>query len=166
MSRKNIYLGENINFCSNLNFNTTNGGSITIGNNTEILYGCLLISHGGKIEIGHQCSINSYTIIYGHGKGVRIGNNVLIAGQCIIIPANHKFTRTDIPINLQGETYQGIVIEDDVWIGAGSQILDGVTIGTGAVVAAGSVVNKNVTPYAVVGGIPAKLIKMRNREIG
>jgi acetyltransferase-like isoleucine patch superfamily enzyme len=99
--------------------------------------------------------------LYGHGKGLVIGNNVLIAGHCLIIPANHIFTRKDIPINKQGTESKGIIIEDDVWIAAGCQILDGVTIGKGAIIAAGSVVNKSVDAYSIVGGVPAVFIKSR-----
>jgi acetyltransferase-like isoleucine patch superfamily enzyme len=120
------------------------------------------MTYGGIIEIGSNCSINPYTIIYGHGLGTKIGNNVLIAGHCMIIPANHNFSHTDVPINKQGINSKGIIIEDDVWIGSGCQILDGITIGKGAVIAAGAVVNKSVEPYNIVGGVPAKIIGKRD----
>jgi acetyltransferase-like isoleucine patch superfamily enzyme len=134
---------------------------IEIGDFTEILHGCLLMTYGGSIKIGSYCSINPYTIIYGHGSGTIIGNNVMIAGHCMVIPANHNFSRIDIPINQQGIHSNGIIIEDDVWIGAGCQILDGITIGKGSIIAAGSVLNKSTNPYSVMAGIPAKLIKTR-----
>lgn len=143
-------------------FDLDPNGIIEIGPATEILHGCLLMTYGGIISIGSNCSINPYTIIYGHGPGTIIGNNVLIAGQCMIIPANHIFSRLDVPINQQGTNSKGIVIEDDVWIAAGCTILDGVRIGKGAIVAAGSVVNRSVAPYSIVGGVPAKFIKSRN----
>jgi acetyltransferase-like isoleucine patch superfamily enzyme len=136
------------------------GGSIFIDDNTELLDGVLVYTYGGKITIGKNCSINPYTIIYGHGN-TTIGNNVLIAGHCMIIPNNHNFNEPDALINQQGNTKIGIVIEDDVWIAHSCSILDGITIGKGAVIAAGSVVNKNVEPYTIVGGIPAKIIKRR-----
>ena len=79
----------------------------------------------------------------------------------MIIPSNHNFIRVDVPINSQGAKSIGIVIEDDVWIGHGCSILDGVTIGRGSVIAAGSVVNKNVLPMTVVAGVPAKQIGER-----
>ena len=144
----------------NVVFNTEYGGSISIGEKTELLYGVLLMTYGGNITIGKNCSINPYTVLYGHGN-LTIGDNVLIAGHCLIIPANHIFEDIHRPINSQGETRKGIIIEDNVWIGAGCRVLDGVTIGTGAIVAAGAVVNKSVSPNTVVGGIPAKLIKCR-----
>jgi acetyltransferase-like isoleucine patch superfamily enzyme len=156
-----VILGESCKISDKVLLDTDVNGRIEIGNLTEILHGCLLMTYGGSILIGSNCSINPYTIIYGHGSGTKIGNNVLIAGQCMIIPANHNFSRTDIPMNLQGTNSKGIVIEDDVWIGAGCQILDGVTISRGSIIAAGSVVNKSTEPYSIMGGVPAKLIKKR-----
>lgn len=137
------------------------GGSIYIGNATEILEQVMLLTYGGTIEIGDNCSINPFTVIYGHG-GTKIGNNVLIAAHTVIIPSNHNFEKLDKPIRLQGNISKGICIEDDVWIGAGCRILDGVTVGRGSVIAAGAVVNHNIEPFSVVGGVPAKLIKKRN----
>lgn len=137
------------------------GGSIQIGMNTEVKYGVYMSTHGGEIIIGQNCSINPYTVIYGHGSTV-IGNNVLIAGHCMIIPANHNFKSAKIPIVKQGLTQKGICIEDDVWIGGNCMILDGVTLGRGSVIAAGSVVNKSTSPFTVYAGVPAKVIDKRD----
>lgn len=136
------------------------GGIIIIGEKTIIHKWVCLMTWGGKIEIGNNCSINSFCHINGNG-GLKIGNNVRIAAQCMIIPANHNFGDTDIPITSQGETAKGIIIDDDVWIGGGVCILDGVRIGTGCVIGAGSIVNKSLAPYSVAVGIPAKVIKNR-----
>ena len=95
------------------------------------------------------------------GKGTTIGNDVLIAGQCMIVPSNHNFEDINRPIKQQGFNSKGIIIEDNVWIGSGCKILDGVTIKKGAIIASGSVVTKNVAPNEIVGGVPAKLIKNR-----
>lgn len=141
-------------------FDVKLGGKIEIGSGTEILHNVILMTYGGDIIIGNNSSINPNTIIYGHGN-TAIGNNVLIAGGCMIIPANHIYNSKEIPIGKQGLLKKGIKICDDVWIGHGCSILDGVTVGTGAVIAAGSVVNKDVEPYSVVGGVPCKLIKYR-----
>jgi acetyltransferase-like isoleucine patch superfamily enzyme len=161
LAKKNIFISQNNRIHPSVEFDTSRGGQIKMGTGNEILNGCLLMTYGGIISIGNNCSINPYTLLYGHGNGLSIGNNVLIAGHCLIIPANHIFLRTDIPINRQGTDSKGIIINDDVWIGAGCQILDGVTIGKGAIVAAGSVVNKPVEPYTIVGGVPASVIKKR-----
>ena len=158
---ENIDMGKGNYFYWNVVLNTTQSGRISIGNKNIFMHGVILMTYGGQIHIGNNCSINPYSIIYGHGKGTKIGNNVLIAGHTMIIPANHVFTNKSVPIAEQGTVSKGIVIEDDVWIGAGCTILDGVTISKGSVVAAGSVVNKSTSPYTIVGGVPAKLIKQR-----
>jgi acetyltransferase-like isoleucine patch superfamily enzyme len=159
-SNANLFIEPSAKIYPNVIFNTEYGGTIVIGKGCEILTGVLLMTYGGNIKIGDNCSINPYTILYGHGN-LTIGSNVLIAGHCLIIPANHKFSDKNIPINRQGETRRGIVIEDNVWLGAGVKILDGVRIGSGSIVAAGAVVNKNVLQNTIVGGVPARFIKNR-----
>ena len=76
-----------------------------------------------------------------------------------IISVNHVFDDPERPFIEQGITAEGVVVEDDVWIGSGAIITDGVCIGRGAVVAAGAVVTKDVPPYTVVGGVPARIIR-------
>ena len=90
---------------------------------------------------------------------VIIGNDVIIGPNTSIFSENHNFKNKSILIRKQGVTRKGVTIEDNVWVGAGVVILDGVKIGKGSVISAGSVVNKNVDNYTVVGGIPARLIK-------
>lgn len=112
----------------------------------------------GKVQIGKGCQINENVFI----QGAIIGDHVMIAPNCSILTKNHCYGRTDIPMSLQGETPDELVIlEDDVWLGRNVIILPGVRIGKGSIVAAGAVVTKSVEPYSIVGGIPAKLIKKR-----
>ena len=92
---------------------------------------------------------------------VNLGNNCLIGPNVVLAGENHVFDNKFTIIQSQGICSIGIVIKDNVWIGANATILDGVTIGKGSVIAAGAVVNKNVAPYSVVGGVPAKLLKKR-----
>lgn len=158
---KRIKIGNNVFIEESARFNLRGGGEITIGSNCEILDGVLIATYGGSISIGSNCSVNPYTIIYGHG-GTKIGDNVIIAGHCMIIPNNHIYKDKSKLIWLQGNISQGIVVEDDVWIAHGCSILDGVRIGKGSVVAAGSVVNRDTPAYSVVAGVPAKVIKYRN----
>ncbi len=136
------------------------GGHINIGDKCTLRAGCKLITYGGNILIGNRCSINSYSMLYGQGN-LTIGNCVRIATQCVIIPSNHNFNNPNIPIIEQGLTNKGINIEDDVWIGSGARILDGVTIAKGCIIGAGSVVTKSTEPYGIYVGVPARLIKKR-----
>lgn len=159
-SQEGVYVHPSCSVAISAKIQNRRGGNISIGKNSEILDGVLIFSYGGKIQIGSNCSINPYTIIYGHGD-TYIGDNVLMAGHCMIIPSNHNHSSLDKPIIKQGQTSKGIRIENDVWIGHGCSILDGVTIGEGSILGAGSVVNKNVPAYAIVGGVPAKNIKSR-----
>ena len=93
---------------------------------------------------------------------IKIGKDVLIGPQVMIIANNHKYNDLTKPINKQGEFSKGgIIIDDNVWIGARAIILDGVHIESGSVIAAGSVVTKNVEKNTIVGGNPAHFIKKR-----
>lgn len=140
---------------------TKYGGSIRIGRDCHISRFGHILSCGGNIIIGDNCTVNPFSMVYGQG-GLKIGNGVRIATQTAILPSNHIFDRTDIMIYEQGLSKKGIVIEDDVWIGAGVKIIDGICIRKGCVIGANSVVNKSTIEYGVYVGAPARLIKTRN----
>ena len=137
---------------------------IEIGENTIVMHGAILHVYNFRklpnatIKIGKNSLIGENTIIRGQG-GVKIGDNVYTSPFTQIIAVNHVFDNPEIPFVEQGITAEGIIIEDNVWIGAGAIITDGIKVGKGSVVAAGAVVTKDVPPYTVVGGIPAKIIK-------
>jgi serine acetyltransferase len=114
-------------------------------------------------EIGEGTSLGSYSRISGLGS-VRIGRNCLIAPQVGIFSSNHNFAALDRPIKSQGCSFKGIEIGDDCWLGSGVKVLDGVTIGQGCVVGAGAVVTKNLPPYSIAVGVPAKVIGDRRTK--
>lgn len=112
------------------------------------------IYHPGSLSFGDQVDVGEYVVIRASG-GVTVGSRVLIAAHAVIASRQHPTT-----LPRWGVTEDGpITIEDDVWIGSGAVLLPGVTIGRGAVVAAGAVVTGDVAPFTVVGGVPARLIK-------
>lgn len=115
----------------------------------------------GDVELGANCTINSYAHLAGK---VSCGNGVRIASHVSIIGFNHGYDDPDQPIFRQKHQTLGITIADDVWIGANAVIVDGVTVGRGAVIAAGAVVTRDVPEMAVVGGVPAKLIRKRGQS--
>src|SRR5512139_4071525 len=137
---------------------------IEIGPRTIVMHGAVLhvynfrrIPHSG-IRIGSDSLIGEYNVLRGQG-GITIGNRVYTSPLVQIVAVNHVFSDPGSPFVRQGITAEGIVIEDDVWIGSGAVITDGVRIGRGAVVAGGAVVTKDVPPLTIVGGVPAKEIR-------
>jgi acetyltransferase-like isoleucine patch superfamily enzyme len=139
---------------------TDGGQRVEIADDSRIEYGALLSTYGGYILVGRRCSIGPYCVLYGHG-GLTIGDDVLIAAHVVIVPSNHNIDDPTIPIRDQWTTDVGIRIESNVWIAARATILDGVTIGSGSVVAAGAVVTRDVQPNSIVGGVPARVLRDR-----
>lgn len=152
-----VYLDENVylHACPN---------GIEIGAGTLVMHGAVLhvynfrdIPHAG-IKIGRDSLIGEYSVIRGQG-GVSLGDRVYTSPFTQIIAVNHVFDDPTRSFVEQGITAQGIVIEDDVWLGASAIITDGVRIGRGAVVAAGAVVTTDVPPHTVVAGVPARPLR-------
>lgn len=139
------------------------GNNVTVAKYSTIQCTGVIQELGIGVEIGDNSAIGAYSFLGGQG-GIRIGQNVIMGPKVSIFSENHNFDQLDIPIRLQHTTRKGVIIEDDCWIGANSTILDGVTIHNGCVVAAGSVVTKDVPANAVVGGVPAKIIRMRDEQ--
>lgn len=115
---------------------------------------------GEGVRIGDNSSIGPFSFVGGSG-GLEIGRNVLGGQRLGFNPENHRFDDTKRPIREQGTSRKGISVEDDCWLGSGSIFLDGVTVGRGSVVGAGSLVNKDVPSFSVVGGVPAKVLRSR-----
>ncbi len=142
---------------------------IRIGAGTTIMHGCMLhvfnfrdLPHAG-ITIGANGFLGEYTVIRGQG-GVTLGDKVFTGPMVQILAVNHVFQDPDTPIADQGITAEGIVIEDDVWLGAGAIVVDGVRIGKGSVVGAGSVVTRDLPPDSIAVGSPAKVIRDRREQ--
>lgn len=130
----------------------------------DIRPGALIYRHVlllGKVHLGEGSSVSNNSCLSGAGAGVHIGQHVMIAPNCCLVAFNHGTEPNGVPMVQQPLVEAPIVIEDDVWIGANSTITAGVTIRRGAIVAANSVVIRDVGPLEVVGGVPARLLKMR-----
>ncbi|NOZ55532.1 MAG: acyltransferase, partial [Calditrichaeota bacterium] len=135
--------------------------AIRIGRNVFIGRDTVVATRDGTIEIGDHSDIGASCRIASSGKVV-LGKHVLIAAYCYIGGATHRYDRLDLPIMEQGIVRKGgVVIEDDVWLGAGVIIPDGVRIGTGSVIGAGAVVTKDIPPYSVAVGVPARVVANR-----
>lgn len=117
------------------------------------------LSLGSDVYIGPDTYLGAY-------QPITIGANVLIGDHCHLTSGNHRFEKRTVPIRDQGVDGAPIIVEDDVWLGSHVIVLPGVTIGTGAIVGAGSVVTKNVPPYEIWAGAPARFIKSRPDDSG
>jgi len=118
------------------------------------------LAGSGILSIGDRTSINAGCIITAIDS-VSIGADVMLAPRVYVLDVDHRFDDRSKPISQQGYLVDPVVIEDEVWIGANSTITRGVRIGKGAIVGANSVVTKDVEPYSIVGGVPAKQIGER-----
>jgi len=146
-------------------------GGVEIGAGTLVMHGAVLHVYNFRglpnagIRIGRDSLIGEYTVIRGQG-GVTIGDRVYTSPMTQLIAVNHVFDDPARPFVEQGITAEGIVVEDDVWLGAAAVVTDGVRIGRGAVVAAGAVVTKDVPAHTVVGGVPARVLRDLNEDGG
>lgn len=115
-----------------------------------------------NVCIGDNCTIGENCLIRAN---VILGNDVLVAQNVSFISFKHNYERVDIPIHAQGEVFESISVGHDVWIGINAIVLAGVSIGDHAIVAAGSVVTKDVPEWGIVAGVPAKVIKLREHDL-
>jgi acetyltransferase-like isoleucine patch superfamily enzyme len=137
--------------------------AIYIGSDFSCGRGCsLLADGGGQIKIGDRVALNANVHINAAIKGeIVIGDNVLIGPGVLMRATDHAFSRTDIPIWQQGHVAGRIEIQDGAWIGGNVTIVRDVVIGRGAVIAAGAVVTRDIPPFTVAGGVPARVLKDR-----
>jgi acetyltransferase-like isoleucine patch superfamily enzyme len=147
-----------------LNALSTNGvkikDNVTIARNCTIVCTGVIAHKGTGITIGNNTGINANAFLGGQG-GIEIGDNVIIGPGVKIFSENHLFADSKTIIKDQGVSRLGVIIKDNCWIGAAVTIIDGVTIGEGCVIAAGSVVTRSIPANAIVRGVPAKVVKNR-----
>lgn len=158
-----IELGDKVAIFRGVNINASGhqNNKIHLADEVVIDYGVdIRALVNTSIYIDQRTFIGPYVCIAGPGD-IKIGKDCLIAAHSGIFANNHIYSDPTQLITSQGVTCQGIVIEDDCWLGSGVKVLDGVTIGKGSVVGAGAVVTKNIPPLSVAAGVPARVIKRR-----
>ncbi|QWU47766.1 DapH/DapD/GlmU-related protein [Bacillus sp. NP247] len=136
------------------------GDNVKIGSYTIIACSGSLKKLGKGARIGKNSGIGDFSF-FGAAGGIEIGSNVIMGQNVRFHSENHNFDRTDIPIKEQGVTNKGIIVGDDCWIGSGAVFLDGVEVGSGCVIGANTLVNKNIPPYSVAVGNPVRIVKSR-----
>lgn len=136
--------------------------NISVGARTRLGRYNYLNADGGTIRVGEQVNFNERVHVNASvGGHIEIGNNCLIGPGVVMRTASHNFDDPHALIREQGHAVGSITLEDDVWLASNCVILPGVTIGRGSIIAAGSVVNRDVQPMGVYGGVPATLLKNR-----
>lgn len=139
-------------------------GGFNIGAGTLISRDCVVSGKDGPLTIGPRVNIGAGCILYASTR-LEIGADTMLAALCYI--GGGRYTtrgQVDIPIAAQALPRVGVVIEEDCWLGAGVIVIDGVRIGRGSVIAAGSVVTRDVAPYSVVAGVPGRLVANRHDQ--
>jgi acetyltransferase-like isoleucine patch superfamily enzyme len=144
----------------------SDGGEVRLGDRVHIYRGTIIeVGAGGSVTIGDDTHIQAACNLKGFLGNLVIGRNVQVAPHCGFSPYEHNFEQRDVPIKLQGLRSAGdIILEDDVWLGLGVAVLEGVRIGKGAVVGAGAVVTKDLPAYTVAVGAPARVVRMRGGD--
>jgi len=146
-----------------------NCANISLGHNVSFGLSNQIYAHGALgdalISIGDNSAFNSGVMINADcGGSINIGEYVLVGPNVVFRASNHNYGKRNIPLQKQGHTAGKIIVADDVWIGANAVILPDVSIGRGAIVGAGAVVTRNVEPYAIIGGVPARRIGARGEN--
>jgi acetyltransferase-like isoleucine patch superfamily enzyme len=140
------------------------GSRLIVGNRAfvDAFVAIKFVGGTGDIRIGEESYLNAGTVLYS-GNGITLGNYVMVAANCTFAPTNHAFERRDVPMirqRFQGSR-GGILVEDDVWIGANCVILDGAILRRGCIVGANSVVGGELQPFSINFGSPARFVKWR-----
>jgi acetyltransferase-like isoleucine patch superfamily enzyme len=141
-------------------------GKISFGENCSVATGAVI---QGNVSLGDHCSIQTNSILIGYGTAaqpdgkITLGNHVRIAPNVMMFGGDHIFDNPDVPIHRQGHRLAPIIIGDDVWIAGRAMITAGVTIGRGSVIGAGAVVTRDIPPFSIAVGCPARVIGVRGK---
>lgn len=156
----NVDSGRGVTILSGCMLDAPAPDRIRLGDRVKVNRHVYLGTNGNDLTIGANSQINRHAFLDARG-GIEVGENVLIGPYAKIISYRHVFDDTSRPMIDQGMVGEKIVVEDDVWIGAGAVVLAGLTIGHGSVIGANAVVTKSCEPYSVLGGVPARLLRKR-----
>lgn len=138
-------------------------GLVVVGDNVKVGRSVGIgVAKGAKLTLGNNVTINCRSLIVSN-ISITIGDNCIFGEGLSLRDADHVFERVDVPIRMQGMTAREVVIGEDVWAGSGVTICKGVTIGEGCVLGAGAVVTRDIPPFCVAVGSPAKVIKRRGQ---
>ena len=151
--------GKGVTICKRTRIDVLPFQPFTVGNYSTIEDFTTINNGVGAVHIGRNTRVGMSNVIIGP---VTIGNNVILAQNIVVSALNHNYKDVIVPIYLQGETVATITIEDDCWIGANVVITAGITIGKHSVIGGGAVVTKNIPPFCVAVGNPARVIKQYN----
>ncbi|MDR1856662.1 MAG: acyltransferase [Desulfovibrio sp.] len=138
--------------------------NMVLGDGVRLGRGCFVTANNGRLELERNVAVSPCAHIGADDGRIVVGEHVAIGPGTVIRAANHRFDRRSLPIMHQGHAPGQVIVEQDVWLGANCVVTPDVRIGRGAVVGAGAVVTRNVAPFDVVGGVPAKRIGHRGAD--
>jgi acetyltransferase-like isoleucine patch superfamily enzyme len=162
---KKIKIGDNVVIDDNcvLDAKGQSNQGINIGSGVFLGRNTILNCKNGNINIDDNANFGFNCHIFAAGN-VNVGKNALIAAYTYFVGGDHTFAQTDVAPLFQPRTAKGINIGDNIWIGAGVRILDGISVGRDVIIGANAVVNKDIPDFAIAVGIPAKIIKSRKEN--
>lgn len=164
---RNLHLGRNCFIDDRVTiFAHPDGGEVRLGDRVHLYRDTIVeIGAGGSVTIGDDTHIQAGCNLKGFLGSLIIGRNVQLAPRCGFSPYEHNIDDPDTPIQKQGIRSKGpIVLDDDVWLGLNVSVLEGVHIGRGAVIGAGSVVTRDIPELAIAVGVPAQVIRLRGKQ--
>ena len=158
-----IHIGDNVVIDDNcvLDAKGVSNRGIVIGNGVFIGRNTLVYCKDGDIVIGDNANISFNCDIFS-GNLVKLGANIQMAAYSFLNGGTHEFESTGTPVLKQGRSGRGIIVDDNAWLGANVKVLDGVTIGKDSIIGAGAVVTKDVPPFVIAAGMPARMIRRRD----